>query len=78
MRNRILLQAGGNKEEPRVNAKCEQPGVQNYAVDYREKDESFYQIRGTIVRSCLEYAEKTGLFREIEHAFPKQQAQQNE
>ena len=50
MRNRILLQAGGNKEELRVNARCEQCGVQHYAVDYREKDESFYQIRGTVVR----------------------------
>jgi hypothetical protein len=45
------------------------------AVDSPEQAERCYQLRGTIVREWLEYAQKTGLFRDIESAFP---AQQNE
>lgn len=32
IRNRILLRAGGNEDDPRVGARCEWCGVQNYTV----------------------------------------------
>ena len=32
IRNRILLRAGGNEDDPRVGARCEHCGLQNYDV----------------------------------------------
>lgn len=32
IRNRILLRAGGSEDDPRVGARCEWCGVQNYTV----------------------------------------------
>lgn len=37
IRNKILLRAGGDADDPKIGAVCEWCGVQNYAVGYRDQ-----------------------------------------
>ena len=56
IRNKILQRAGGNSDDPRVGAKCEWCGVQNYAVGWRDENGKFYLARGNIYYDNLKYA----------------------
>lgn len=38
IRNRILRRAGGNADDPRIGARCEVCGVENYTMGYRAPD----------------------------------------
>lgn len=55
IRNKILLRAGGYKDDPRIGAKCEWCGVQNYAVGHRDNGK-FYYIAGNIYLDECYYA----------------------
>lgn len=44
IRNRILLRAGGNRDDPRVGAKCEWCGIVNYSVGTRDENGVFHAV----------------------------------
>ena len=56
VRKKVLLRAGGQAADPRLGAKCEFCGVQNYAVGFRDDDGQFQYARGNIYWDDLQYA----------------------
>ena len=56
IRERVLLRAGGKKDDPRVGASCEWCRVRNYAVGYRDADGKFHYAKGNIYYDELQYA----------------------
>lgn len=56
IRKTILRRAGGQQHDPRIGAKCEQCGIQNYAVGWRDESGRFHHAVGNIYYNNLQYA----------------------
>lgn len=56
VRGKILRRAGGNADDPRVNARCEFCGVQNYSVGWRDERGIFHPVRGNAFLDDMVYS----------------------
>ena len=56
VRNAVLLRAGGQKDDPRVGARCEWCHVQNYAIGYRDNEGQFHYAKGNEFYDNMQYA----------------------
>ena len=65
IRRRVLLRAGGSPEDPRVGARCEDCGVLNYSVGYRNDAGAFVPARGNSFYDGFEYATDYTSAREV-------------
>ena len=65
IRDAVLRRAGGRADDPRIGARCEFCGAQNYSVGYRLPSGEFVLERGNQFYDALEYATSYSRAREV-------------